>query len=167
MNILLDCDGILADFVGSVLRLLPGDLTHEHVTSMDIQKSLALGPSNIAMLTRELCGQNFASLIKPLHGSKKFVRELKKRGEITVVTRPMTNSPTWVWERIGWLYKHFGLEHIEFTDRKDLVPGDVLIDDDPENLVTFPGRRILLDQPWNRGADLPRMYSYNEILGAL
>jgi len=167
MRILLDCDGVLADFVGSVLGRLPWVLKHEHVTCMDIQKSLDLGPTYTAMLNHELRRQGFASLIRPLHGSKKFVRELKKRGEITVVTRPMTDSPTWVWERVGWLYKHFGLERIEFTDRKDLVPGDVLIDDDPENLVRFPGRRILLDQPWNRGADLPRVYSYNEILGEL
>lgn len=174
MRILLDCDGILADFVGATLDYLNMGpvvkgymLTPDQVDGCDIAKSLGLDDFDSGRLYSHWRSAGFASALKPYYGAKDFVRELRKRGDVVVVTTPLKDSLTWCWERTAWLSRHYGLTDVVFTRDKSLVSGDVLIDDHPTQLQNFPGRRILLDRPWNRSADLPRVYSYSEILGAL
>jgi 5'(3')-deoxyribonucleotidase len=55
--------------------------------------------------------------------------------------------------KAAWLKRHFpGIPKGNFiaTSRKELIRADALIDDAFHNLVSFPGRRYLLDSPWNR-----------------
>ena len=65
--------------------------------------------------------------------------------------------------------------HYVLTPSKHLVDGDVLIDDRPENVVSFYRTRfnrigILLDQPWNSNTELTildRAKTWEDILKKL
>lgn len=41
-------------------------------------------------------------------------------------------------------------EDIIICQNKYLIQGDVLIDDNPDNLSKFPGEKVLFAQPWNK-----------------
>lgn len=68
---------------------------------------------------------------------------------------------------------HFGFQSkdVIFSKRKDLIRGDVLIDDGPQNLQHFAGWRVLVDRPWNQDADARgfdwRCRTYSQILDAV
>ncbi|HJE88815.1 5' nucleotidase, NT5C type, partial [Rikenella microfusus] len=69
-------------------------------------------------------------------------------------------------------------EHFPFIDwrqmvfcgRKDVVRGDIMIDDHPKNLRSFPGEKIVFTQPHNAGLALPdciRVSAWDEIVRML
>lgn len=53
-------------------------------------------------------------------------------------------------------YPEIPWDHIIVSPHKELIRGDVLIDDNPTYLTTFRGTRILLDKPYNRSFDTER-----------
>lgn len=154
MKILLDCDGVLADFVGATLDVLRRDcglsFTADEVTRHDICTTLRLPTNEVAHVKSVWRSLGFASSIEPYPEALAGVESLKKLGEIVVVTAPMAHSLTWAGEREQWLAWHFGLTDIISTREKQHVVGDVMIDDMMENLLTSPARsRVLFRRPWN------------------
>lgn len=75
------------------------------------------------------------------------------------MTAPLLHCPTWESERREWLRCHFGFKarDVIFTARKDLVHGDVLIDDKPEHVKEWSLRwgkcAVLWAQPYNSARD--------------
>lgn len=56
-------------------------------------------------------------------------------------------------ERLLELFPFLDWEHIIITSNKQMVRGDVLIDDGPHNLVGGEYFKILFDRPHNRSFD--------------
>ena len=56
-------------------------------------------------------------------------------------------------ERLLELFPFLDWEHIIFACNKQMVRGDVLIDDAPHNLVGGEYAKILFDRPHNRSFD--------------
>ena len=74
----------------------------------------------------------------------------------------------------AWVERHFGeafLPRLILAKDKTWVHGDVLIDDKPEvtGSRTPTWQHVIFDQPFNRGADGPRMTwsNWREVLGSL
>ena len=156
-TILLDCDGILADFTGLLLRRINAQLgtifREEDVTEFDISRALRVPKSLVAYNVES---RYFCSEIPPFAGARQEVQELRARHNVRIVTAPWPTSHQWIPQRTRWLFEHFGIppNEITFTASKERVPGDVLIDDSDDTLRSWrdahpAGLAIRWRRPWN------------------
>lgn len=151
MKILLDVDGVLADFAGAVanrLGLDPNSFSTPEMTEVMNERQ----KEEFFYLSFE---HSFCEELHSYGGTTEFYQKLLKRtSDIVIVTKPW-NGPLWYQERITWLSDHFSIskDSIIFCSKKELIEGDVLIEDNAENLNKWceahnkPG--ILLNRPWN------------------
>lgn len=177
MNILLGCDGVLADFVGGVLAefkhlgLIRRDKTHESITNWRIETCLGVDHKYLYHVAG---APGFCSNLKPIAGAIEGVQRLRRIGKVYAVTSPMHSSPTWVYARTRWLqdYFDFNTDEIVHTSAKHLVHGDVLVDDCDDTLVRWAAVErsralpVLWDCPWNRASKhkgLMRTNSWEEL----
>jgi len=137
LRLLLDCDGILADFVGGILNELREnelvDLRPEDFPNWEIFRQLdEYGPG-----IREFAGvvarrPGFCLNLPVYAGAKEGVQKLLDAGvELFIVTSPLIGSETWAHERDLWLAKNFGIpsSRVVHTQSKHIVQGDVFVDD--------------------------------------
>jgi 5'(3')-deoxyribonucleotidase len=143
-RVLLDCDGVLSDFVGGFLsvvnRICSSAFTPEHITEFDICKSLGVTPEQAAEAFRAVSEtRGFALGLQPLPGAIEGVRQLREIADVYIVTSPWNSNPTWTHEREAWLKEHFDIphSHVIHTSAKHLVVGDVLVDDKTSTLVAW------------------------------
>ena len=165
-TILLDIDGVLADFEGAVRRTC-AEVGHDlaAVTAHNFTDNLP------ALIYAHYVGAStqfgWCSAIEPYVGAYAFVADLRTLGDVVAVTAPLRHCPTWESERRAWLLKHVGIRDVVSTRRKDLVWGDVLVEDNEDNLRAWwkrwavrPGARaskmgILVRHTYNTSADWP------------
>lgn len=160
--VLVDIDGVCADFVSPVLRvvervrgLAPGALEHVHVTTWDMWDCLRCTPEEMARVNAAIDARGFCASLEPLPGAADGVRRLREFCDVYVVTSPWS-SETWSYERARWCGDHLGVPRgsIVSTSAKHLVRGDVLVDDKTSTLEewrrAWPGAGpLLFRQPWN------------------
>jgi 5'(3')-deoxyribonucleotidase len=65
--------------------------------------------------------------------------------------------------KYAWLRKYFDKNDIIITHSKDMVKGDILVDDAIHNLDSFPGIPVCYTQPWNIDWIGNRVESFNQI----
>ena len=176
--VLLDVDGVLGDFVtpafviGNALRegrcRLPKAVAD--LDQWDIGRFLELDERDQALMYQEIKAPDFHRHIKPYPGAVKGVEALRAVAEVHVVTSPM-HGETWCSDRWGWLRDHFGLRahDVTHTHRKELVRGDVFVDDKPENVERWQaahpqGLGMLWSQSWNTAHPLARICSWEGVL---
>lgn len=141
-TILLDVDGVLADFVGAV-RSTVAEVGHRlgEVTQPDFTAQLAVEhPEVHAHYIFRSAARNWCTEIEPYPGAARFVEQLRQHGEVVAVTAPLRHCPTWESERRAWLRRHVGITDVISTRRKDLVYGDVLVEDSYDNLAKWWAR---------------------------
>jgi 5'(3')-deoxyribonucleotidase len=124
----IDLDGVVADFVSAM---------NTHPLIEDIRYTQ--DPDTIPGIFRHL---------KPINTAIKSVKKLLKSPKYDVYflsTAPWNNPSAWTDKRI-WLEEQFGdkiSRKLILTHRKDLVKGDILIDDRPNNgAKDFEGKWI-------------------------
>lgn len=124
----IDLDGVVADFVSAMNA-------HALINELSFNKD----PDTIPGLFRNLkpIESAISSVEKLLHSEKYEVYFLS--------TAPWNNPSAWTDKRI-WLEEQFGEKinrRLILTHRKDLVKGDILIDDRPNNgAKNFEGKWI-------------------------
>ena len=136
----IDMDGVVADFAGAINDLDP---------SIDMSNSLENWQER-ADKVDELC-QTHCEIFRYLdviEGAKEAVEKLNEKYDIYFLSTPMWELPhSFMGKRI-WLEETFGdlaRKKLILTHRKDLVIGDILIDDTIRNgagdfkgeLITF------------------------------
>lgn len=190
MRVLCDCDGVIADFVARVVdfvnlnkapsvdpnsRRVPH--THDHVTHWDCFAALDAAHLQEAF-DAHASTPGFCKSLPVLPGARHFVESLRELGcELVIVTAPYEAAQLWTHERLAWLREHFEIEKkdVVFCKRKELVKGDVLIDDALHNAEAFAaegGRVLLIDRPWNQTEralpkGVERCFGYSDVLAAL
>lgn len=159
MRILLDCDGILADFHKMYLPIVNQftgiSLKEEDITSFDVLKHI--GKEKYDQIIRNYIQSNQCCLKIPvIEGAKEAVKELQKLGEVVIVTSPMSTA-TWCFERTQWLRDHFDISKskIVFAKNKHYVTGNIFVDDCTDNCEKWRKHNdgyppFLWDRPWNR-----------------
>lgn len=179
--LLLDCDGVVADFVGHFLDTVRDLFGRHHapetVMEWDIAAAIGLDERERARAYGEVLRDGWCSRIRPYPAAVDAVRALREAGvDVHVVTSPWPGHRTWHGEREEWLRHHFGLgpRDVTHTHRKAVVRGDALLDDKPEHVAAWgaahPGGLALLwDQPYNVGADGPwrRVRTWGEVAVAV
>lgn len=146
---LVDVDGVVADFTELYLRTARAVLGYQAAPfgfqplTWDIEECLDLTKAQKETVKRELQRNGIATHQQPLRGAQEGICLLAERGaEIVFVTAPLSGSPTWSFERAGWLLSRFGGHgtRVIHTDYKEYVSGDVLIDDKAENIRAWKKR---------------------------
>lgn len=168
-TVLLDCDGVLANFTLAnldFLRTIGIDRREDEVTTWNIEDALGLEPHQRARMKGRWSEPGFASALPVYDGAVEAVRILNHHADVIVVTSPMSSSRTWHGDRERWLREHFGIESRDVIhaagERKARVHGDLLVEDKVETLVAWcnahpHGYGILWHRPYNAKADiLPR-----------
>lgn len=158
MRILLDVDGVLGDFVSGARRWADDRhdmlFTDEQITDYNIMTSFGL-PDGWPDFIKWLSDTRFCKELPVYDGAVEFVDELRKLGEVVAVTTPFVGVDHWEADRRRWLEERFGIadKDVVFCKRKDLVRGEILIDDKPANVEAFAALSaqtgLLFTRPWN------------------
>ncbi len=143
-RVLLDCDGVLSDFIGSVCDLVRchggGNRTPAEVTEFDFCKSLNLDVDVAREVKREISTTpGWWSSLKVLPGALEGVAALREVADVYIVTSPWNSCRSWLCQRETWLKRHFDIPHARViaTSAKHLVSGDMLVDDKTETCVAW------------------------------
>lgn len=138
-TVLLDCDGVLANYVEPVLDLVyertGRGYTAADVTSFDFAKALKLAPDEARDVKAAVSDrEGWWSRLPVLPGAQEGVAKLRQVAHVYIVTSPWNSCRTWLWEREAWLKKHFNLPHSNVIagSAKHLVFGDIFVDDKTE-----------------------------------
>lgn len=154
MHILLDCDGVLADFVGAAAEVHGKS---PDILAWDFWIEWGLEPEEF---WAPLATRDFWLGIKPYHWANELLEGLREVGDVTICTAPMhLNTEVCVGAKLDWLESYFGIrpEDVLLTRKKWLCASKntVLIDDSDDNVGQFwraGGSAILFPQPWNGSA---------------
>lgn len=179
IRVLMDCDGILADFVkGAVLlynRITRRKLDPKSIKVWDFTGSLEFEvPEQKEIFEKALRAPGFAMNLEPIAGSQEGVQKLRQKVDLHIVTSPLSGSVTWQYERALWLHAHFHIDHyrVHQSDTKWVYSGDLFVDDKPQHVREWQDYNpddvaFLWDTPGNRGDDakgLERICSWEELL---
>lgn len=162
-RILVDCDGVMADFSSAYLNVLEevtGRQTYyEQITSFHFEECIATAEEDAECWRRIKARPGFVLSLSPEQGLLQLesaLALLRELGQVVCVTSPVWGS-SWADERYKWL-TGFGFDKrtIVFASDKSHVHGDVLIDDAIHNLdewhfehAQWGGRTVCINQPWN------------------
>ena len=158
-RVLLDVDGVIADFVDGYLSLVTiatgKRFGHEDVTEFDIGKALGLSDEEKRSVNA-LVMTGFCSGLRPLGDAVRGVAKLREVADVYVVTSPWNSCPTWTFEREQWLKRYVCIPHsrVLHGSAKHLVRADFLVDDKTDTLRAWgeahpEGTAVLWDSPWN------------------
>lgn len=143
-RVLLDCDGVLADFIGRALKTVAYHTGRTHkpadVTEFDFCGALRLHPDEVRAVKRTISDdEGWWSSLEVLPGAIDGVRALREVAHVFVVTSPWNSCKTWLHERESWLKRHFDIPHsmVLAGSAKHLVSGDVFVDDKTATLVAW------------------------------
>lgn len=173
-RLLMDVDGVVADFKGAVLdaieKVTGRRYERSQVTEWSIEKSLGLDRDVWKVVVDEhICAPGFARELKAYEGAVEAVRQLAESFDLYFVTADFRSSPTWVYDRNRWLGRKFGSEQgqkVVHTSCKHLVAGDFLVDDKTSTIVEWQeahpsSTAILWHQSYNIDDDWnPRVRSW-------
>lgn len=157
--VLLDMDGVLADFDGHIravwphedLPLIPDADRREFYIARD-------HPEYPKRLFRDITTTpGFFRSLPPMAGAMAAVEALMERAEVYVCTAPMASAPSCADEKRAWIAEHMPGGHRYWAHRtiitndKTLVYGDALVDDRPEvEGHRFPDWvHVVYRQPYN------------------
>lgn len=170
--VLLDVDGVAADFHGALLDQL----------RRPREPIPAINGSILPQLTEEeqyrarelMADSMFWDDLPVISGSREAVGKLRAAGHHVVwTTSPWAACPEWFDVRCRWLYHNFqsGIEDIIVGQRKELIAGDLLVDDVVGNVERWAVARrratsILFGTPYNE-QDLWRPRADWSLLGDL
>lgn len=172
MRILLDVDGVLADWhsaaltvCNEIVRLQTGSSEKGYLHD-DVDEWALVGwikarhpEFDSDAFNARVDSTGWVSGLLPYPGAVSGVRALAEipNAEVVYVTSPTASNPTWHFERTNWLRSHFGAEkrQIVATSAKHLIRGDLFVDDKVANVDSWDaansdGMAVLFDRPYNK-----------------
>lgn len=160
MQILVDMDGVLADFEAGFLArwralhpelpYIPLDERQDFYLEKDYPKEHR--PRVFAIFT----SPGFFRELPLVPGGKAAIEAMRDLGhDVSICTSPLKAYKNCVLEKYEWVEEHLGFGwtgRIILLKDKTLVRGDVLIDDRPRIIgaMTPQWEHVLYDQPYNR-----------------
>jgi 5'(3')-deoxyribonucleotidase len=151
-TVLLDIDGVIINYIDDLLSALRFRGHNVRMPSYWDLRDIGVPQSEIDSVTGR---RDFCTLLPLYPGAREFLAKLRKDYRVIACTSPADRSPYWASERYHVLREiGFAKRDIILCSDKAQIRGDVLIDDNPENVSAFDqdGRLgVLLDRPYNQG----------------
>jgi len=165
MRILVDMDGVIADFLEHWCyvfnRRYNRDVQPFEIMTWSMHES-------IPGATREQCEDliwepGFFLHLKPIYGAIDTLEKLHREGhEVVFLTACLAGHA----DKLVWLKHRFSFPiKVIFTSEKYMVKGDVFLDDNQENLKAWAnewpeGKAVCFSTPYNKGWDGYRVYDW-------
>ena len=160
-QILLDQDGVLADFLSGAIKVLNRAYGRDITLEQYSKEFGKWGTYDYYGITVEQFWKpiddehNFWMDLPPMPWATKLYTALAAVGDVTIVTMPGAD-PDCGRQKLQWLDYHLGIKHTEvfLGARKYLMAGNgILIDDYYKNVDAFKengGQAILIPSTWNK-----------------
>jgi 5'(3')-deoxyribonucleotidase len=166
-RILVDMDEVVTDSLSKWISILKRRFRFKVPQAFDTSKIRAQDVPweawglNWQQYRSPILEPGFYRSLEPIpHAIEKINQLSNRRHEIFFVTTPPKGNATAGYEKELWIQEHFPSfsdDCVILTRRKDLIKGDVLVDDKPSNLTPFDGIRICFDQAQAYKYDHPIM----------
>ena len=160
MKILVDMDGVLADFDGGFLKIWRTVYPDKPFIPLEQRTTFYIDEQYPPELKDVVCGvtiaPNFFRSLDLIDGGVEALNEMRKMGhEVFLCSSPLSRYQNCVLEKYQWVELNLGKEWVNrliLTRDKTLVKGDILIDDRPRiaGCDKACSEHILYDQPYNR-----------------
>lgn len=171
LTILVDMDDTIEDLLSAWVAYLNEkhgtSIQKDDVAQWDISKSFPM--LNREQVYEPLYLDSFWLSVKPIDGAAGALQKLVADGhQVLIVTTSSYETLRTKMEEV--LFKYFPFlswDDVIVTSRKQLVNGDVLVDDATHNLEGGQYLRVLMDAPHNRAYDaesngMIRVYNWSE-----
>jgi 5'-nucleotidase len=159
-RLIVDMDGVLADVWSQYLAYDERD-TGRRKSVADVAGMPEL--EAFARAQEYVRTPGFFRNAPVIDGSRRVMEQLNRRYEVFVVSAAI-EFPQSLNEKVEWLGEHFPLipwQRIVLCGSKQIIRGDIMIDDHFKNLDFFEGRTILFTQPHNQTHDSHRHQRVN------
>lgn len=170
LTILCDADdtiiNLLPRWLAEINRMYGRTVSKEDVHDWDITKAYP-GLTTDEVL-KPLYQEGFWNSVAPIKGSRYYLERLTEDGhDISIVTASNLETSGAKTAKLIKLFPFIGREQIIFTQNKQAMFGDILIDDGVHNLIGGSYRKILFHQPGNaafreKEYGITRVYSWEE-----
>jgi len=160
MIILIDMDGVVADFESGVIKELKKNYPQikiiEPRNKMIVNFYKEKNNEAYEIIEKIRNSKGFILNLKPINGSLVALKYLfEKNYNVFICTTPFSKNKYSMSEKYEWIIKNLGNEwkdRIIITEDKTLIRGDILIDDKPDiNGLASPNwEHIIFDQPYNK-----------------
>lgn len=163
MKILLDMDGVLADFDGQCWNWLAWNRIQPDIPDRRYQTAHFVTDhmtrKHAKQLRHYIDTTPFFRDLPLIPGAQAAVADLIDAGhDVWVCTKPLEANPTCLNDKHAWLADHFPelASKLITAPDKSMIHGDVLIDDAPKPgwIAEATWLPIIYDQPYNRTDDL-------------
>ncbi|TCJ14925.1 5'-3'-deoxyribonucleotidase [Parasulfuritortus cantonensis] len=180
MLILLDQDGVLADFergfheawdtrMGNLHPALPLEQRRAFYVRDDYPDTYR---NEVEAVYH---AQGFYRDLPVISGAIEAIQALLEFGhDVRICTSPLNQYRFCLPEKYEWVERNLGPDFVHrmiVTKDKTVILGDVLVDDKPSvtGTRTPAWQHVIFDQPYNRQADGPRMTweNWNAVLGTV
>lgn len=168
-RILVDMDGVLADVYSQFLNL---EFTETGILRNIEETNGKLESDAFPLYEKHVRSKGFFRTAPTIKDSIEGLKYLNNKYEIIILSSA-TEFPQSLSEKELWLNDHYPFIHwkqMVFCGRKDLVYGDIMIDDHPKNLNSFSGKKIIFTQPHNiqlTVLNCTRVSTWSEIMSIL
>lgn len=160
MIILVDMDGVLADFELGLLNTFKAKYPDKACIELKDRNQFyahkQYPESSRALIWKIIYAPGFFRNLPPIPGAVEAMQALSKTShELFLCTSPLTQYENCVLEKYQWVDEHLGkafTKRIILTKDKTLVQGDYLIDDRPDiqGVATPSWTHLLYTQPYNQ-----------------
>lgn len=157
LTLLVDMDGtieyLLPAWLGRINKRYGKNITVEDLKEWDLAK--AYPGLTTEQIMNESLDDDMWDEIQPIPYAAEVLKRLKDRGhQIYIVTATPYQSVPAKMDRLFFKYfPFFNWSDVILTEHKQLLKGDVMIDDGIHNLIGGDYQKILFDQPYNRYFD--------------
>ena len=168
-RIFVDMDGVLADVYSQFLKF-EFEETGKKRTMKETEGMLEADA--FPYFKKHVQSPGFFRSAPIMNGSIEGLKYLNNKYEVIILSSA-TEFPISLTEKVLWLNQYYPFitwQQMVFCGRKDIVSGDIMIDDHPKNLDTFSGEKILFTQPHNIHLDMShclRVNHWDEIVKIL
>lgn len=156
LTILTDADDVIENLLDCWVAMLNNrygtSASPEDVTDWNV--SLAFSTLTREQVYSVLADDELWHMIEPIPGAQETLQKLHDEGhDIYIVTASDYRTCKAKFDRILPLFPWLDWNHVIITSNKQMVKGDILIDDGPHNLVDGDYMKLLFDRPHNRSFD--------------
>lgn len=174
MRLLIDMDQVICKWLERILEWYNHDkktnMSLEDVKSWNVVDTL--GPNSEDFIRSCMRYPELYRDLDPVEGAIEGIKLLQEKGHEVIIATAVPKSAGIAYHgKLEWIRRNmpfFSLNNFVAIQRKDLLQGDVLLDDGMHNIIPFrkSGRTaVVFDRPWNRNdVGGERVYSWQQFI---